>query len=213
MAGLLGILFVIAVPDSFIDRFRSGVGSEGNRDGSAESRLLLWKGAVTMFLERPITGVGMDNYALMSPRYVGFYASRSYTPYEPGVKGPGFVTHSTWFQTIAEGGILTAFPFFLMFAMAWFATVRLKTSRVASAAADSLRANAGAMQGILIAIVLTSSFGSHMKIDFLWWYVGLISAMALIMERERAAERLRALRVLEVPPPVQERVPAGVGAP
>lgn len=212
MAGLLGILFIVAVPDSFVDRFRSGVGGEGNRDGSAQSRILLWKGAVTMFLERPITGVGMDNYALMSPRYVGFYASRSYTPYEPGVKGPGFVTHSTWFQTLAEGGILTAVPYFLMFAMAWFATVRIKASKVIGPAADSLRANATAMQGILIAIVLTSSFGSHMKIDFLWWYVGLISAMSLAIDKERLAERERVRRIAAARPEPLAPVTAGVGS-
>ncbi len=202
MAGALGIVFLLVVPDSFIDRFQSGVGQDGVRDSSAQTRLVLWKGATKMFLERPLTGVGMDNYPLLSPRYVGFYAGRTATPYQPGVKGPGFVTHSTWFQTIAEGGLLTAVPFIGMIILAWFCTMRVKGSKLVSNAADQLRAHATAMQGMLIGIVITSTFGSHMKIDFLWWYAGLASALVLIMEQERRAVRiLEASRVTAVPSP------------
>lgn len=138
----------------------------------------------------------MDNYALLSPRYVGFYAGRTAAPYQPGVRGPGFVTHSTWFQTLAEGGLLTAVPFFGMLILAWFCTMRVKRSKVISGAADQLRAHATALQGMLIGIVITSTFGSHMKIDFVWWYAGLASALVLIMEQEkRAARRIEASQV------------------
>jgi hypothetical protein len=40
------------------------------------------------------------------------------------------------------------------------------------------------LQGIFIAFIVSSTFGSHFKIDFMWWYFGAAGALQLITESE-----------------------------
>jgi O-antigen ligase len=185
------VVFFAVVPQAHLDRFKNigkTTDDSGKRDFSAESRLILWRGARQMFAERPVFGVGIDNFPLMSPRYVGFYASRSFSPYVPGQKGRGFVTHSTWFQTLAEGGLLISLPFFAMFFVAFAELRRVRKSRSKDPRIAQLKSQSTQLQAVLIAFVVSSTFGSHIKMDFLWWYFGAVGALLLMTRRIEAAE-------------------------
>jgi O-antigen ligase len=195
------VVFFLVVPQAHLDRFKGVLGkSQGDpfavagdggrgRDFSAQSRIILWMdGAVPMFLERPITGVGLDNFPLASPRYVKFYASRSFDPYVPGVKKRGFVAHSTWFQTIAEGGLLVSVPFFALFLVSFWKLGSVRRMRSQRPEAALLKTQALQLEGVLIAFVVSSTFGSHIKIDFFWWYLGAIGAVRLMADRIEAAD-------------------------
>jgi O-antigen ligase len=161
-----------------------------------------------MFGEFPITGVGLDNYQALSPKYVGVYAGKGEFKYIPGVKGRGFVTHSTWFQSLAEGGLLLSVPFFLMFPVAWAALSRVKRLRVPGEAGATLVEQALVLKGVMLAFIVSSSFGSHLKIDFMWWYFGAVAALQLIARKEALAAAVAARTSLE--PPVR-RLPVGAG--
>ncbi|HYC78223.1 MAG TPA: O-antigen ligase family protein [Planctomycetota bacterium] len=227
MAGV-AVLFFLVVPQAHLDRFKQGfgvgaprdpiTGSRGRQDFSAKSRTILWfQGAVPMFREHPLTGVGIDNFPLLSPQYVGFYAGRNFDPYVPGVKKRGFVAHSTWFQLIAEGGVLVSVPFFLLFPIAWAQLARVRRSRSRDPGVELLKEHAFALQGVLLAFVVSSTFGSHLKMDFLWWYLGAVSCVHLMTldaerrERHRAhqaeRERIAASRTAPAGAPVPEPVP------
>ncbi|MAG57459.1 MAG: hypothetical protein CMJ83_14300 [Planctomycetes bacterium] len=193
---LVAAILIVALPDAQWARLKRGVGPEEQRDFSAQSRVLLWRAAWTMFRESPVLGKGIDNYPLLSPRYAGFFAGKSPRPYEPGATGRGFVAHSTWFQTLAEGGIAVSLPFFALFPMAFLAmwqTRRLPYDRRLRRRFVDM---AVAMEGILIATIIASTFGSHMKIDFLWWFFGLFAAIHLTAED--AVVRSQAARQAEI---------------
>jgi probable O-glycosylation ligase (exosortase A-associated) len=74
------------------ERFSTVFAEEDERDASAESRVVLWKGAIAMMNDYPIFGVGPDNFRLNVDQY---------TPYEKGK-----AAHGTWFQVGAESGYL-----------------------------------------------------------------------------------------------------------
>jgi hypothetical protein len=202
--GVLALIFFAIIPQEHLARFQGITRSQDSgskfdlgggapvRDNSAQSRLDLWtRGAIPMFLQRPGIGVGMDNFQLASPRFVGFYASKNYAPYIPGVKGRGFVAHSTWFQTLAEGGLMMSAPFFAMFVVAFAKLGRVRRLRGADPRLAELRSQAVQLTGALLAFCTTSTFGSHIKIDFYWWYMGAIGAIALMARRILAADEAR----------------------
>ena len=190
------LVFALALPESQWERLNKGFKSGQERDFAAQSRILLWKAAWTMFTESPILGKGPDNFQLLSPRYAGFYAGNTIKKYQPGVPGRGFVAHSTWFQTIAEGGLAVAVPFFSMFLVAMLSLQRARRIPIRDPVLRGrIRSQSIAMEGLWIAFMTASTFGSHIKIDFLWWYMGLTSAILLnaraALARERAGEAAR----------------------
>lgn len=178
---VVGYLFT---PDSHWDRFQQGVGTEDKRrDFAAQSRLLLWKAGMQMWRDYPILGVGPDNFTSLSPQYAGFYAGREAERYTPGVKKAGMVAHNTWVQTLAEGGIISAFPFLMMFFLVFY--YLRKSRRIVPKHWPEYREfylNSVIIEGMFIAFVVCAFFGSYIKIDFLWWHMGVVSALVLMAE-------------------------------
>jgi O-antigen ligase len=191
-AGALALVMLVAMPEAQWERLQKGVGPSEQRDFAAQSRVLLWQGAVDMWQEYQWLGVGPDNFAYLSPRYAGFYAGRNVEAYIPGVDRPGFVAHSTWLQTLAEGGLISAVPFLLMFPLAFFFLWR---ARAAPGPLDEdgrlIRSSATAMIGLWVAFIVGSSFGSHIKLDFLWWYMGCVAVIDVMARSRRQAEFVR----------------------
>jgi O-antigen ligase len=198
VVSLLLVVFVVTMPEAQIERFKQGLGLEGQeRDKSASSRLRLWGAALRMFNEHPIKGVGLDNYQALSPRYVGVFAGKGEIPYQPGMMGRGFVTHSTWLQSLAEGGLLMSVPFFGMFALSYYQLRKVKKVPLRGPIKRRLTEHAITLEGVMLAFIVSSFFGSHFKIDFMWWYFGAIAALWIIAQKEvaDAMKRARAERL------------------
>jgi len=84
------VLFTVA---GVADRQSGGAAEEGI-DASAMGRLYAWEAAFKMALDRPFTGVGLDN----------FYANYFY--YSSHWDGLNHAVHSTWFGVLAETGFV-----------------------------------------------------------------------------------------------------------
>ena len=87
-------LMVLVLAAGISDR-KSGGAEEEGVDASAMGRIHAWEAAFNMAIKNPMTGVGLslflDNY--------WDYATHS------RAEGQAHVTHSTWFQVMAEAGI------------------------------------------------------------------------------------------------------------
>jgi O-antigen ligase len=206
-AGMLvvGILLAIFTPQEKWDRFMTTFAETGQERGfAANSRLYLWEAAWKMFTESPVVGVGHDNFAKLSPRYTGFFAGDTPTPYNAGLeqtKGyKGFVAHSTWFQALAEGGLIGAAPFFAILIHMFYTLSRVRRVRLRGPIKVEIDIASRTLEGIMLAFVVASCFGSHFKIDFLWWYVGVVSALGLIADeaRNREARVARLQRMTQI---------------
>ena len=92
--GSFGLLILVAAA-GISDR-KSGGAAEDGVDESAMGRIHAWEAAFNMGVRNPLTGVGLslflDNY--------WNYATHS------RAEGKAHVTHSTWFQVLAESGFV-----------------------------------------------------------------------------------------------------------
>jgi O-antigen ligase len=161
------------------DRVSGGASGEG-LDESASERLEAWKGAMRMALYRPLTGVGIANFAdsleLFTPTYLG----RALAP------------HSTWFGVLGE----TALPGFVAFLAMVIATLRasLGSYRRLLNIKESSEAQAAAF-ALLTGLVAFFAAGSFLTQGFSWsiyLLVGLTSAFAAYVERTFPRQRLTA---------------------
>ncbi len=183
------LIFVVITPPKKWERFMTTFETSNQKRGfAANSRLDLWKAGWQMFLESPITGVGLDNYQLLSPRYTGYFGGKSPIPYRPELEGTkghrGFVAHSTWFQTLADGGLVTSVPFFALFFLCFVALRRTRRMPLPPAEKKEVYFISHIYELTLLAFIIASTFGSHMKIDFLWWYFGGVAAFEIIVRQQ-----------------------------
>lgn len=86
-------------------RYNSSFVSEGERDGSAESRVELWMDCLRVVEQYPLLGVGPWNWTLVASSY-GWTEGKS--------------AHSLWMESAAEVGIPGALALFTFFAFAGF---------------------------------------------------------------------------------------------
>ncbi|MDO4550096.1 MAG: O-antigen ligase family protein [Planctomycetia bacterium] len=90
-------LFLVAViiglalaGPSVRERFFSSFENMEDLDGSAQSRLTSWKNCITVIKEKPVMGVGIQNWARYARSRFGIFLE----------------AHSTWLQAAAETGII-----------------------------------------------------------------------------------------------------------
>jgi O-antigen ligase len=82
-------------------------------------RIDIWRAAVTVFTERPLTGVGAGNFAFVSP-YYSYYAALIAATREDGGGG---VAHNVFLSVLAETGMIGLLLFGALllsaYALAW----------------------------------------------------------------------------------------------
>lgn len=82
----------------------AGVVDEDGVDESSQHRLDAWKTAINMVAARPLTGIGISNFPDLYYSYTNYWHNRS------------VAVHSTWFQVLAELGVI---GFGIFVAMIW----------------------------------------------------------------------------------------------
>jgi O-antigen ligase len=119
-AGGALLLFILLTPfihDAYVDRI-GGMTQEdfAEKDGSAGSRLVLWRAAILMFKDKPIFGHGfmtfsrakMDYKSELDGRFSSELLDYAFQPYK--------VCHGTYFNLLAEGGLFLTMPYLLLIA-------------------------------------------------------------------------------------------------
>jgi probable O-glycosylation ligase (exosortase A-associated) len=143
-----------------LERFSTVFADKAERDFSAQSRLELWSNCVTLMRDNPFFGVGPDHF--------GYYAHvRFGWPL-------GKESHSLWFQTGAEMGViglalLIGFYFFCM-AYLWPMT-RDRYQTMDQRVRDMARMVIASLIGFMVASQFVSLEGLEMP-----YYVALVGA-------------------------------------
>lgn len=146
---------------------QSGGAAEAGIDASAQGRLYAWEAAVGMGVNRPLTGVGLDNF------YYNYYF------YSPHWDGLNHAVHSTWFGVLAETGILG----FIVFVMIVVSLLKLsaRSVRLIEQQACINSAMHACSQALFAGLVGTMVSGTFLTHGFTWpiyIFAGLIIAMA-----------------------------------
>jgi probable O-glycosylation ligase (exosortase A-associated) len=99
---LIGLLAIRLTGPQLLARYGTALAQDEERDGSAESRLDLWRDCLKIAAGRPVFGVGPGNFRVVA-------SSLGWTP--------GKQAHSTWMQTLAEDGAPGLLVLLLFFAI------------------------------------------------------------------------------------------------
>lgn len=194
---LVGLLLMVAAPDegrtgqSYVERIRSIFNTD---EGTAEGRRFLWATARNMWKANPILGVGGGNFAFL----VGIYQPVDFDKPEYLERDwSGTVTHSFYFQVLAEHGSVG------MVLIAYIVGVHFLTLRRLRRLAKSepglpedIRRDAelygGALGGAVAGYCAAGAFLSVAYYPYLWYFTAMTVALDSMVHR--------ALRPTEGPP-------------
>ncbi|MDW6023081.1 O-antigen ligase family protein [Mesorhizobium sp. BAC0120] len=141
-------------------------------DESANGRLYAWQAAIGMAIDRPLTGVGMNNFANEFYTYTPVWLDRPIT------------AHSIWFQVLGEVGVPGLLVFITIIVLAFRSLIR--TDRLLSQRADA-REMQGFTSATLLALVGLCVGGSFLSQAY-DWILYVILAMSAALSRWAATE-------------------------
>ncbi|MDQ6887070.1 MAG: O-antigen ligase family protein [Gemmatimonadota bacterium] len=183
--GALGAVVALAAPSSVWERMRGLARitdvtqlDEVDPEGSARQRFEIWRVAVTIVAENPLTGVGWGAYALAHNR----------TAYRPNfaITAHGKRdTHSTLLNVAAE----TGYPGVLLF-LAFLTALGVHVERTRRRARTVMPLQAQQLYYLelgFLAFLVAGFFGSFAKMAFLYLHAALLWATAEICRRELIA--------------------------
>ena len=144
----------------------SGGAAEAGLDESAEARLEAWFAAIKMALARPLTGVGLANFA---PNLY-FFADN--------FPGRDMTAHSTWFGVLAETGLPGLIAFLGMVIAGLRSGVRSLQQTNHTEASPIIRATALALVAGLVGFCAAGSFLTQGFTWPIYILVGLTAALS-----------------------------------
>jgi putative inorganic carbon (HCO3(-)) transporter len=154
-------------------------------DANVEVRHSLWRAALDMAADRPLVGVGPGRFAALSDELLRG---------DPlGIEAP--VTHNAYLQVLAELGVVGAAAFGGLLVSTWCLLRRAGRQALAAGDGDGVRL-AAALQGSMVAAVVTAAFLSvHLASSF--W---LLAALATVLATLTSARPLPAAATAAIGP-------------
>jgi probable O-glycosylation ligase (exosortase A-associated) len=184
---LTGLISAQFIGPQLAERYSSTFASAEERDGSAESRIDLWKSCLEVIKQYPVFGVGPANWRVIANSY-GWPEGKS--------------AHSVWMETAAETGIPGA-----LFLLLFFGTAGMKLWPVARAPqTDANRYEVILASGVILAIVGFCVSGQFVSVPGLEvpYYVTMLGAAML---KTTTRQAVAAVNVVGQPLPYPPSVP------
>jgi len=179
----IGISVSPFVPEFYIDRISTIFVSsdEIGPEKAGLSRLSSWALAIDLWKERPILGVGLNNFGY----YMGLKEGKTW-----GERG--HVVHSIWLQPLAEGGIVLWVPF-----MAFLMLFYYRTSKIKKAVKGSeLEVDISALQAGMFGFLVSATFVDRLFYEPIYWWSALGVSLAFFCNDENKGSS--SLDVLEM---------------
>ena len=170
---LIIVLSLSFVPGKYWERMDSIFNP--TEESSAASRLDLWDAALQMYNDHSATGVGPNNFELLSIKYTTWRTK----------DGKGFVVHSTYLQMLAEVGLQG----FLTLLVIMYMCHRMVRKRVAqirkmnSPQSEQYAALGNSTVAGLLGFYVCALTGSYIHIDVLFWMWGAAQAFVLLSDK------------------------------
>ncbi|MFH0930617.1 MAG: putative O-glycosylation ligase, exosortase A system-associated [Candidatus Zixiibacteriota bacterium] len=177
LVGIILILFILATililaPKEFWERQSTIISYQ--EDPSALGRIVAWKAGLTMFLDRPLTGVGMDCFSIA-------YGARYHLPQ---VK-EWIAAHNAYIQIGAELGVLGLTCYLLLIYLIYKENNRLQKSIKRGPLGNNFYITISqALKASLIAYAVGSLFLSAAYYPHLYILIGLTLINKLLVKKE-----------------------------
>lgn len=189
---LAASLLIVAAPEkgrtgeSYMERLHTMFNKD---EGTAEGRQFLWTAALNMWKANPILGVGGGNYPFIVGRYQPTdWDKREYLERD----WSGSVTHSIYFQVLAEHGSV-GILIFSYIVWAHFSTIRRLRRQAAShpGIPSDVRRDVelygGALGGAIAGYCAAGAFLSVTYYPYLWYFSAMAVALDHLVQRELTA--------------------------
>jgi len=159
LGATIAVVAIMLMPDFVWQRMSTIQTSEYQTESSAKHRVEHMKTAVKVTLDHPLTGVGSDNFPIVSNRFSVFAA-------EP---------HSLWLKCSSEYG-LPMLVFFMLIVGLFFVRLRRRAALYRSLGDKEGEALATALSCALFGFLATGTFTSQFLSEYMWAIIGLIGA-------------------------------------
>ncbi|WP_284179839.1 O-antigen ligase family protein [Rhabdaerophilum sp. SD176] len=179
--GLIGLAILFAAAG--ISSRASGGAHEEGIDESAMGRIYAWEAAIKMATQRPLTGVGLDNFV---PNYF-FYSDHW--------DGMNHAVHSTWFGVLGETGLPGLIVFVTMIAVT--ARSLLRTLPRIAPGPETAPVRAAGL-GLLSGVAGFCLSGTFLTQGFTW-PVYVLVALSAALSRSANPVRDLQIRILATP--------------
>jgi len=182
--GVLTVFAIVVAPPAYWDEVRS-ITEEGADTGTGEERVYEWKIGWHMFLDNPIIGVGQGNFPYVFQKYE-LQVTGSDEPFY-GRSVAGRAAHSIYFTMLPELGILGTC---IIFGMIYYTFKDLRTIRAnilkknykeSNQSSDKYLSIVLALEGALVAYLVSGVFISTLYYPNLWILMGFIISLKYIV--------------------------------
>jgi O-antigen ligase len=182
--GVLTVFAIVVAPPAYFDRLRS-ITEEGADKGTGEERVYTWKIGWNMFLDNPIIGVGQGNFPYVFQKYE-LQVTGSDEPFY-GRSVAGRAAHSIYFTMLPELGILGTC---IIFGMIYYtfkdlrkirANILKKNYKESNQSSDKYLSIVLALEGALVAYLVSGVFISTLYYPNLWILMGFIISLKYIV--------------------------------
>ena len=146
-----------------------------DKEGSAEQRFEIWKVALKIIREHPVSGIGVGAYPAAHTQYA---TGSEFNPTSRGARD----THSTYLNVLAETGAVGLVLFVMM-----LGAVLSLAERIRRRSHDLLPASSQQILFLEIGLVgylMAGIFGSFAKISFLYIHMAILWAAVDLTRRE-----------------------------
>lgn len=132
---------------------------------NVDSRIAFWSGAIGMWADRPLTGVGVGRYRIEASNYV---RNSRIVLDQPA-------THNAYLEILAEAGVIGLIAFLAFLTETWGLLSRAARTAHAKLDVDGRRL-ATAMQGTLVVAMVSALFISA-ELTMPFWLIGALAAV------------------------------------
>jgi putative inorganic carbon (HCO3(-)) transporter len=139
---------------------------------SAAARVVFWEAAANMSADHPLLGVGPERFDAEREKYL-YNSPIPLEGRENGQQGPVHTVHNSYLEVAAENGIPAALVFCLFLLAIWI-SLRKYLLDPANRVDDQGRRLAVALQGVLIAAVLSDFFVSG-ELEASFWLAAVLA--------------------------------------
>lgn len=175
------LLFVILVP-SVLERAmaRFGAAASTTPGGTILLRMTLWKAAIKVFFDHPLTGIGPGVFRYVDQYYGSLWFGSTY----PFVRG--LSAHNLFLHYLAESGIIGVVAMLSLFFNQFFHAIRVWSNSLVTEKASQLTALVVVSSGILLTAFLEGAW--------MWSATGFaasyfIAQIAVVSRAETAPNR------------------------
>ncbi len=186
------VAFLLFASSEYIEEIKT---ITDTKEGTAQGRRFLWTTATNMWLDHPVLGVGGNNFQYLAGRYQPRNDPRFQTPEYLERDWGGTVTHSAYFQALAEQGLVgIALIGFIGFTH--FRTLRRlrRDVRHAGRIPSELKRDAelytNALGATMVGYAVSGLFVSVAYYPYFWYFSALSIALDAALRRELRSARM-----------------------